>query len=113
MHCAGARVCMETAIGFHHALSIVQVPRSRPVSETVVRTVLSATFGQRIEDSVDAEEFFATTTEGGVRVENRSLIVLEEHTVTREILHDLLRVVEVVAEFRRKVPEFRLFDYSA
>ena len=54
---------MKASVSFYLSAFPVHVPRPRPIGEAVVGTIFVAPFRRRVEEPVDAEKFFAATTE--------------------------------------------------
>ena len=61
---------MIAPVRFNIAALAVHVPWPRPIGEAVVGTIFVAAFWRGVEEPVDAEKFFASTTESRVGVKD-------------------------------------------
>src|SRR5438876_11975434 len=73
------------AVGFHASASAVHVPRSRPIGETTIWSILIAPLRHYVENPVNPEELFSAAAESGIGMKDLARLVLEEDAVAREI----------------------------
>src|SRR5437899_12020714 len=96
MDLAGAGRLVVAPVGFYQPISVVHVPRSNPVGETVVWAAFIAPLRHRIEIPVYSEELLAAAAERRIGVEDPASVVLEENAVAGEVLQSRISVLVVV-----------------
>src|SRR5262245_40931643 len=70
MQFARAGRLMVATVWLNIAAPAVHISRPRPIGEVVIRTVFFSAFWRRVENSVNAEKFFAAAAESRVGVKD-------------------------------------------
>src|SRR5437660_12718090 len=81
----GAGWFVVAAVGFHASALAVHVPRSRPIGETTIWSILIAPLRHHVENPVNSEELFSSASERAVSVTYRTGLMFRENAVAREI----------------------------